>query len=318
MPAERSNERLIGYDRQHEQKAAPASAGTSSAPKAAAANTTSNAGQQPLVQTGALERRPLSAADLIASPFGEQSSALGPAAETSGGDEGRRLAPGGGEQAALSEQQARPAELAELLAGGGQSESMATASSLSQSFVAAPTAATASLEKREEASGGGGLVQRHGRASYTPPATSRLSAYAPSFQLQNSRSHGGAGDQLSAFPLQLGGGSGSSQQTTTTTTTTERPPPQTPFDPIIVCYLGSWSVYRPGPAKFTPENINPFLCTHIIYAFAGLSSKFELKPFDSYNDITQGGYRKFTALKEHNKQLKTLIAVGGWNEGSAR
>lgn len=90
------------------------------------------------------------------------------------------------------------------------------------------------------------------------------------------------------------------------------------FDPIIVCYLGSWSVYRPSLAKFTPENINPFLCTHIIYAFAGLSSKYELKPLDSYNDITQGGYRKFTSLKEHNKQLKTLIAVGGWNEGSAR
>lgn len=92
----------------------------------------------------------------------------------------------------------------------------------------------------------------------------------------------------------------------------------TPFDPIIVCYLGSWSVYRPNVAKFTPENINPFLCTHIIYAFAGLSSKYELKPFDSYNDITQGGYRKFTGLKDYNKQLKTLIAVGGWNEGSAR
>lgn len=148
------------------------------------------------------------------------------------------------------------------------------------------------------------IVARVGRASsagnsYTPPATSRLSQYSPML-LQNSRSHAPA-------PI-----------ATTTTTTTSTPKPRTPFDPIIVCYLGSWSVYRPSVSKFTPENINPYLCTHIIYAFAGLSSKYELKPFDSYNDITQGGYKKFTGLKDYNKQLKTLIAVGGWNEGSAR
>ena len=31
-----------------------------------------------------------------------------------------------------------------------------------------------------------------------------------------------------------------------------------------------------------------------------------------------GGYAKFTGLKTYNKQLKTLLAIGGWNEGSAR
>lgn len=160
------------------------------------------------------------------------------------------------------------------------------------------------------------IISRHGRASvsqqvaaYSPPASSRLSAYTPALLLQNSRSHPPATSGTQQ------------QQVASTTTLAPKPPkpqPTHPFDPIIVCYLGSWSVYRPSLAKFTPENINPFLCTHIIYAFAGLSSKYELKPFDSYNDITQGGYRKFTSLKEHNKQLKTLIAVGGWNEGSAR
>lgn len=48
------------------------------------------------------------------------------------------------------------------------------------------------------------------------------------------------------------------------------------------------AVYRPGIAKFTPQNINPKLCTHIIYAFGGLSSKYEMKAFDQYNDINQG------------------------------
>lgn len=31
-----------------------------------------------------------------------------------------------------------------------------------------------------------------------------------------------------------------------------------------------------------------------------------------------GGYAKFNGLKTYNKNLKTLLAIGGWNEGSAR
>jgi chitinase len=37
-----------------------------------------------------------------------------------------------------------------------------------------------------------------------------------------------------------------------------------------VCYYTNLSQYRPNGAKFTAENINPFLCSHIIYAFAKL------------------------------------------------
>lgn len=31
-----------------------------------------------------------------------------------------------------------------------------------------------------------------------------------------------------------------------------------------------------------------------------------------------GGYAKFNGLKTYNKNLKTLLAIGGWNEGSTR
>uniref|UniRef100_T1JDU4 chitinase n=1 Tax=Strigamia maritima TaxID=126957 RepID=T1JDU4_STRMM len=102
----------------------------------------------------------------------------------------------------------------------------------------------------------------------------------------------------------------------------------------IVCYYGNWAVYRQGLARFTPQNINPYLCTHIIYAFGGFNNDFELKPFDKYNDIEQvikegcsgcsptiliaGNYRKFIDLKKYNPRLKTMLAIGGWNEGSAR
>lgn len=37
-----------------------------------------------------------------------------------------------------------------------------------------------------------------------------------------------------------------------------------------MCYAGTWSVYRPDKGKFDVEDIDPHLCTHLVYAFAGL------------------------------------------------
>lgn len=39
---------------------------------------------------------------------------------------------------------------------------------------------------------------------------------------------------------------------------------------VVVCYLSAWAVYRPLRGSFAIENIEPGLCTHIVYAFAGL------------------------------------------------
>ena len=89
-------------------------------------------------------------------------------------------------------------------------------------------------------------------------------------------------------------------------------------DKRVVCYFANWSVYRSGTAKFTPQNINPYLCTHLIYAFGGLGKDDTIQPFDKYQDLEKGGYGQFAALKTYNRDLKTLIAIGGWNEGSRR
>merc|ERR1712139_430067 len=87
----------------------------------------------------------------------------------------------------------------------------------------------------------------------------------------------------------------------------------------VVCYFGSWSVYRQSFGKF---DINPWICTHIIYSFAGINNETldEMISLDKWNDLTDGGgkgaYRRTVRLKKKNPDLKVLLAVGGWNQGS--
>ncbi len=40
---------------------------------------------------------------------------------------------------------------------------------------------------------------------------------------------------------------------------------------VVVCYVHGWEAWlKPGNGEFLVENIDPMLCTHIIYAFADL------------------------------------------------
>lgn len=55
----------------------------------------------------------------------------------------------------------------------------------------------------------------------------------------------------------------------------------------VVCYFASWTVYRQGDGKFDVENIDPSLCTHINFAFLGLSqtgSVYIIDPWESDDD----------------------------------
>lgn len=82
----------------------------------------------------------------------------------------------------------------------------------------------------------------------------------------------------------------------------------------MVCYYGSWAVYRPGNGKFDVEHIDPFLCTHIIYGFTGLGTDNTMIPLDPWNDLYdnwgKGAFLRFTGLKRQNPNLKALIAIG--------
>uniref|UniRef100_A0A8C0CX84 GH18 domain-containing protein n=1 Tax=Balaenoptera musculus TaxID=9771 RepID=A0A8C0CX84_BALMU len=80
----------------------------------------------------------------------------------------------------------------------------------------------------------------------------------------------------------------------------------------IVCYFTNWSQYCPGIAHYMPENVEPCLCTHIIFAFTGMTN----------NQITaiewnvETLYANINGLKHYNRELKTLPSVGGWNFGT--
>ncbi|XP_069175354.1 probable chitinase 10 [Procambarus clarkii] len=93
-------------------------------------------------------------------------------------------------------------------------------------------------------------------------------------------------------------------------------------DGVMVCYYGSWAVYRPDNGKFDVENIDPAICTHLIFGFAGLGSNNQIKVLDPYNELCENygkcAYDRFTALKNKNADLITILAVGGWNEGSTK
>ncbi|XP_055954764.1 chitotriosidase-1 isoform X2 [Patella vulgata] len=74
---------------------------------------------------------------------------------------------------------------------------------------------------------------------------------------------------------------------------------------VRMCYYTNWAQYR----GFKPDKIDPFVCTHIVYAFAKLQGTNILDI--EWNDPTiQAGV---IGLKNTNPSLKVILAIGGWN-----
>ena len=92
----------------------------------------------------------------------------------------------------------------------------------------------------------------------------------------------------------------------------------------VVCYYPNWVYYRKGAGKYTVDDIDTSLCTHIIYSFVILDGeKHIIKAHDTWLDIDRSGgsrgwnlgnFRKFTALKKTNPNVKYMLALGGWND----
>lgn len=89
-----------------------------------------------------------------------------------------------------------------------------------------------------------------------------------------------------------------------------------------VCYYTNWSEGR-AVVEFRyhlKEHLDPFLCTHLIYAFANINpTKLRIERVYSTEDDGQipgsGLMFDFTNLKKKNPKLKTILSIGGEHSG---
>ncbi|CAH6934233.1 Chil6 [Phodopus roborovskii] len=81
----------------------------------------------------------------------------------------------------------------------------------------------------------------------------------------------------------------------------------------LMCYFNNWAQYQSDVEGIKPRDIDPCLCTHLIYSFAGIwknnITMTKKKALDDYKDLND--------LKKRNHQLKTLLSIGCWNFGTA-
>lgn len=103
----------------------------------------------------------------------------------------------------------------------------------------------------------------------------------------------------------------------------------------VVCYFASWTIYRPDNGKYTALDVDPNLCTHILYAFVGLGEDGSVRVLDDweltglgksihlwffpcFNCWSVDEMNHLMSLKEKNPNLKIILSMGGWNEGSQK
>ncbi|XP_072336044.1 probable chitinase 10 isoform X3 [Scyliorhinus torazame] len=71
----------------------------------------------------------------------------------------------------------------------------------------------------------------------------------------------------------------------------------------LLCYYLEWSAQSFENIRFSPENIDPYLCTHLVFS-----------PGTRTDQVTEWKdeplYKKFNDLKDKNKKLKTLLQFG--------
>ncbi|KAH8410070.1 hypothetical protein KR009_005602, partial [Drosophila setifemur] len=84
------------------------------------------------------------------------------------------------------------------------------------------------------------------------------------------------------------------------------------FTPKVLCYMSNWAFYRKDDGHFVPENIDPSLCSAIIYSFASLDpDHMTIREFDPWVDLENQFYRRVISLG-----VPVLIAIGGWTDSS--
>ncbi|KAL3289217.1 hypothetical protein HHI36_003651 [Cryptolaemus montrouzieri] len=84
----------------------------------------------------------------------------------------------------------------------------------------------------------------------------------------------------------------------------------------VMCYFTSWSVYKPGNGIYNVSNVPADLCTHIYYSFVGLNDDGTVNILDTWEAFGLRQLLHLRRLRHKNKDLKLIVSMGGWNEGS--
>ncbi|CAG5118512.1 unnamed protein product, partial [Candidula unifasciata] len=89
---------------------------------------------------------------------------------------------------------------------------------------------------------------------------------------------------------------------------------------LRVCYFPSWANVRDSvAARYDIKDVDPNLCTHLVYAFGKLDRASKLLTatdgqLEESKPGHAGRYREFNDLKKVNIKLRTLLSVGGQND----
>ncbi|RNA45046.1 acidic mammalian chitinase-like, partial [Brachionus plicatilis] len=88
-----------------------------------------------------------------------------------------------------------------------------------------------------------------------------------------------------------------------------------------VCYFANWAAKRRSDiSRVVPEEIDPFLCTHINFAFAKVGQNLDVKPYEEDDTASwvggPGMYHRVNALRKNNSDLKIMLSIGGWTHAS--
>lgn len=88
------------------------------------------------------------------------------------------------------------------------------------------------------------------------------------------------------------------------------------------CYFANWAAKRSDNiSRLNPEEVDPFLCTHINFAFGKVLESLTIAPSEEddvkgWTSNSKGMYERVIKLKETNSDLRVLLSVGGWAHAS--
>ncbi|CAG0898321.1 unnamed protein product [Darwinula stevensoni] len=93
----------------------------------------------------------------------------------------------------------------------------------------------------------------------------------------------------------------------------------------VVCYWGTWSIYRPNQGMFDLEHFRTELCTHVVYSFLGIEEESllltSIDPNADHNQCDGGEkdlIRGLVRRRDETGGFAVMLGIGGWNEASPK